>query len=39
MDDVAFTLENMNYKKEDIRKKIEEVTKYLGIYDILEQIS
>lgn len=36
MDDVAFTLENMNYKKEDIRKKIEEVTKYLGIYDILE---
>ena len=36
MDDIAFTLENMNYKKEDIRKKIEEVTKYLGIYDILE---
>ncbi len=36
MDDIAFTLENMNYKKENIRKKIEEVTKYLGIYDILE---
>ncbi len=36
MDDIAFTLENMNYKKDDIRKKIEEVTKYLGIYDILE---
>ena len=36
MDDIAFTLENMNYKKEDIRKKIEEITKYLGIYDILE---
>lgn len=36
MDDIAFTLENMNYKKKDIRKKIEEITKYLGIYDILE---
>ena len=36
MDDIAFTLENMNYKKENIRKKIEEITKYLGIYDILE---
>lgn len=36
MDDIAFTLENMNYKKIDIRKKIEEVSKYLGIYDILE---
>ena len=36
MDDIAFTLENMNYKKEKIKKKIEEVTKYLGIYDILE---
>ena len=37
MDDIAFTLENMNYKKNDIRSKIEETTKYLGIYDILEQ--
>lgn len=36
MDDIAFTLENMNYKKKDIRKKIEEITKYLGIYNILE---
>ena len=36
IDDIAFTLENMNYKKIHISKKIEEVTKYLGIYDILE---
>lgn len=36
IDDIAFTLENMNYKKIDISRKIEEVTKYLGIYDILE---
>ncbi len=36
MDDIAFTLENMNYPKITIRKKIEEITKYLGIYDILE---
>ncbi len=36
MDDIAFTLENMNYKKQIIRKKIEEISKYLGIYDILE---
>ena len=36
MDDIAFTLENMNYKKVDIRRKVEEITKYLGIYDILE---
>mgnify|MGYP001625300192 CR=1 FL=1 len=36
MDDIAFTLENMNFKKDIIRKKIEEISKYLGIYDILE---
>lgn len=36
MDDIAFTLENMNYKKDKIKNKIEEITKYLGIYDILE---
>ena len=36
MDDIAFTLENMNYKKNIIKKKIEEISKYLGIYDILE---
>lgn len=36
MDDIAFTLENMNYKKDIIKQKIEEVTRYLGIYDILE---
>ena len=36
MDEIAFTLENMNYKKQDIGNKIEEISKYLGIYDILE---
>lgn len=36
MDDIAFTLENMNWKRQDIKNKIEEVSKYLGIYDILE---
>lgn len=37
MDDIAFTLENMHCEKKEIRKKIEEVSKYLGIYDILEK--
>lgn len=36
MDDIAFTLENMNWKREDIKNRIEEISKYLGIYDILE---
>lgn len=36
MDDIAFTLENMNYKREEIRSKVEEITRYLGIYDLLE---
>jgi len=36
MDDIAFTLENMNYKRDIIKQKIEEVTRYLGIYDILQ---
>ncbi|MEG2322703.1 MAG: ATP-binding cassette domain-containing protein [Bacilli bacterium] len=36
MDDIAFTLENMNYNNKDIRKKVEEISSYLGIYDILE---
>lgn len=37
MDDIAFTLENMHYDKKDIRKKIEEISRYLGIYDILDK--
>lgn len=36
MDDIAFTLENMNIKKDNIRSKIEEVVTYLNIKDILE---
>lgn len=36
MDDIAFTLENMNIKKDNIRSKIEEVATYLNIKDILE---
>jgi len=37
MDDIAFTLENMNYDKKEIRSRIETISKYLGIYDILEK--
>lgn len=37
MDDIAFTLENMHYDKKEIKKRVEEVSKYLGIYDILEK--
>lgn len=37
MDDIAFTLENMHCAKQEIKQKIEEVTKYIGIYDILEK--
>lgn len=36
MDDIAFTLENMNYNKKEIKKRIEQIAKKLGIYDILE---
>lgn len=35
MDEIAFTLENLNYNKKKIKSKIEEVSRYLGIYDIL----
>lgn len=37
MDDIAFTLENMNVEKKEIKNKIEEIAKYIGIYDILEK--
>lgn len=37
MDDIAFSLENMKYNKEEIRKRIDKFTKYLGIYDLLER--
>lgn len=37
MDDIAFTLENMNCDKKEIKNKIEEISKYVGIYDILEK--
>lgn len=36
MDDIAFTLENMNYSKEKIKEKIEQISNYLEITDILE---
>lgn len=35
MDDIAFTLENLHYDKQEIKTRIEEISKYLGIYDIL----
>ncbi|MDD2435039.1 MAG: ATP-binding cassette domain-containing protein [Bacilli bacterium] len=37
MDDIAFSLENMKFKKQDIRDRIEKYTKYLGIFDLLER--
>lgn len=37
MDDIAFTLENMNYDRNIIKYKITEITKYIGIFDILEK--
>jgi len=35
-DDIAFTLENLNYSKDKIHKTIDEISTYLGINDILE---
>lgn len=37
MDDIAFTLENMHYDKKEIRNRVEAISRYLGIYDILEK--
>lgn len=36
MDDIAFTLENMNYNKKEIKEKVEKIAEYLNITDILE---
>lgn len=36
MDDIAFTLENMNYSKKEIKKRIKKISNYLDIKDILE---
>ena len=37
MDEIAFSLENMNYDKKDIRERVKEVSALLGIEDILEK--
>ncbi len=37
MDDIAFTLENMNYKKNIIKTKIIDVARYIGIEHLLEK--
>ncbi len=37
MDDIAFTLENLNYKKSVIKQKIIDTARYIGIEDILEK--
>lgn len=37
MDEIAFSLENLEYSKKEIRKKIMEVSEYLGIVDCLEK--
>ena len=37
MDDIAFTLENMHYDKKEIRQRIETISRYLDIYDVLEK--
>ena len=37
MDDIAFSLENMNYDKKEIKKRIKEVSELLGITKILEE--
>lgn len=37
MDDIAFTLENMYYKRKIIFQKIEEISRYLGIEKLMER--
>lgn len=37
MDEIAFTLENLNYSKKNIKNNVEKVTKLLNISDILKQ--
>lgn len=37
MDDIAFSLENMGYAKNEIRKKVMEISLYLGIKPLLEK--
>ncbi len=37
MDDIAFTLENMNFEKSLIKNKVLEVADYIGINDILDK--
>ncbi len=37
MDDIAFTLENMNCEKKLIKKKVLSIAEYIGISDILEK--
>jgi energy-coupling factor transport system ATP-binding protein len=36
LDEIAFSLENLEFEKEDIRKRVVEVSEYLNIVDILE---
>ncbi|HPF83237.1 MAG TPA: ATP-binding cassette domain-containing protein [Bacilli bacterium] len=37
MDDIAFSLENMQVKPKEIRKRVKEISAYLGIDDILNK--
>ena len=37
MDEIAFSLENMNYEKKQIRENIKEIVELLGIEDIMEK--
>lgn len=36
MDDIAFSLENMNINKKEIKERIDKIAKFIGIEDILE---
>lgn len=37
MDDIAFSLENMQVEKKEIKKRVNKIAKFIGIEDILER--
>ena len=37
MDDIAFSLENMNVEPKEIKSRIKKISKFIGIEDILEK--